>query len=111
MAANSAYMSSYSVQQEGFMPALNRMTGTRKQSASRKAARLAAAVAAIAMLTLSGCVAYPASPYYGGYYGGAAYTYAPAYYAPTPEVVIGGGGFGYGSGYRGGYGYGRHEHY
>jgi len=89
------------------MPALHPMMITEKTAARRGGARLVAAVAAIAMLALSGCVAYPAGPYYGG----PAYTYAPAYYAPTPEVVIGGGGFGYGSGYRGGYGYGRHEHH
>jgi hypothetical protein len=53
-------------------------------------------------LGLSGCVAYPADPYYGWGYG-------PAYYAPpvTGSIFIGGGwGRGWG-GWHGGWG-GRH---
>lgn len=40
-------------------------------------------------LGLSGCVAYPAGPYYGGY------GYYPGYYGPpvVGSVFIGGGGF------------------
>ena len=56
----------------------------------------AAAVGA-ALLALSGCVAYPAGPYYGNGYG-YGYGYAPGYYAAPPvagRVYIGGGGWGW----------------
>ena len=76
-------------------------------------------LAAVALLALGGCVAYPAygPGYAGGYYGSAyssGYGYAPGYayaYAPpviTGDVILGGGGW-YGGGYGyngGGYGYG-----
>jgi hypothetical protein len=50
-------------------------------------------ILAAALLGLSGCVAYPADPYYsysGGYYGGG---YYPYYYGPpvTGTVIFGGG--------------------
>jgi hypothetical protein len=48
-------------------------------------ARAAVSVAALALLALSGCVAYPYG--YGGY--GYGYGYAPGYVAPA--VVVGGG--------------------
>jgi hypothetical protein len=47
--------------------------------------RAAVSIAALSLLALSGCVAYPYG--YGGY--GYGYAPAPAYYAPT--VVVGGG--------------------
>lgn len=50
------------------------------------------AFAALGLLaaTLSGCVVYPNSGYYGGGYG-----YAPSYYAPPVALNFGfGGGFG-----------------
>jgi hypothetical protein len=54
------------------------------------------AIAALALVSLSGCVVAPA-PY--GYPG---YGYAPGYVAAPPIVV--GGGWGWGRGYGGGYG-------
>jgi hypothetical protein len=55
--------------------------------------RVVAPLAALALLALSGCVAYP-DPYYGGgYYGGYGYAPAPAYVGPT--VVVGGGWWGW----------------
>ncbi len=58
--------------------------------------RLLFPAAAIGLLALSGCVAYPAPGYYGYGYG------APAYVA-APPVVIGVGG----GGWWGGRGWGR----
>lgn len=58
------------------------------------ARRILVAGAALALLALSGCVAYPAygpGPYGGGYY-------APGY-SYAPPVVVGGGWWG--GGYRG----------
>jgi len=60
-------------------------------SPSRPLRRLLAAGAALALLTLSGCVAYPypGYGYNGGYYGG--YYGAPyAYGYGGPAVVVGG---------------------
>ena len=60
--------------------------------------RLATSAAAIALLALSGCVAYPAG--YG--YAGA----APGYYAPAPAVVVPVyPAYGYRGGWGGGYGH------
>ncbi len=73
--------------------------------------RMLATGAAIALLALSGCVAYPYPGYgyygggYGGYYG-APYAYG---YAGPPVVVggvWGGGGWRGGGGYYGGGGWG-----
>lgn len=64
--------------------------------------------AALALLALGGCVAYPAygPGYYGGGYYGSGYAYAPGYTYAAP-VVVGGYGYGgrgyYGGGYNGGY--------
>lgn len=70
--------------------------------------RLIRPAAVVALVALSGCVAYPAGyGYYGGGGGG--------YYAPAATVVVpvypgygygGGYGGGYGRGYGGGYGRG-----
>jgi hypothetical protein len=55
--------------------------------------------AALVLLGLTGCVAYPYQPaYYGGYYG-PAYAYAPP--PVTGSVVIGGGWGGWGGGWGG----------
>jgi hypothetical protein len=57
--------------------------------------RLFAAGAALALLALSGCVAYP-GPYYGegAYYGGPYYapSYGYAYGGPSVAFNFGGGG-------------------
>jgi hypothetical protein len=62
--------------------------------------RLLAAGAALALLALSGCVAYPGG-YYGGYYGG-------PYYAPAYGYAYGGPSFAFS--YSGGGGYWHHWH-
>ncbi len=63
----------------------------------RKRSIGAVAALALAGLSLSGCVVYPAG--YGGGYGGGYYA-APAYYAPPPVSF----GFGYyGGGWGGGH--------
>lgn len=61
--------------------------------------RMPAPLAALALLALGGCVAYPAygPAGYGGYY-------APGYaYAPGPVIVDGGGWYGGGGGWGGGH--------
>jgi len=63
--------------------------------------RLLAGAAALAAVSLAGCVAYPAAPY-PAYAGGYGY-YAPGYvYGPPVGVAVGIGG-GWRGGWRGGY--------
>jgi hypothetical protein len=71
--------------------------------AFRPLRRVLPAAAALALLALSGCVAYPAYPGYG-YPGGYAYAPAPAaVYVPPVEVGVGccwgGGRWGWGGGH------------
>jgi hypothetical protein len=54
-----------------------------------------AAALALTGLALSGCVVYPQRGYASAYY-------EPAYVAPPPVVVVG-GGWGWGGGWRGGH--------
>jgi len=93
---------------------------TVRLSRSNLTRRVLSPLAALALLGLGGCVAYPAygPGYAGGYYAPGAYYdggYAPGYaygpgYAYAPAVVIGGGGYygggggwnGHGGGWNGG---------
>ncbi|MCW3477351.1 hypothetical protein [Limobrevibacterium gyesilva] len=68
----------------------------------RSLCRLLLPAATLALLGLSGCVAYPA---YDGYYAAPAAGYV---YAPAPRYYYGGGyGYGYGRGWGHGRGYWR----
>jgi hypothetical protein len=84
-----------------------------RRLAMRTRSKLLSAAAALALLALSGCVAYPAEPYgYGGGYGGGYYAAPPVVVAPAPYYYGGwgyggGGGWGHGHGHGGGWGHGR----
>ena len=86
---------------------------TVRMSRSTLARRVLTPLAALALLAIGGCVAYPAygpgpsagGPYDGGYYA-PGYAYAPpVVVAPVPVVV---GGWGWGRGW-GGWGGGWHR--
>jgi hypothetical protein len=62
--------------------------------------RMLAACAAVGLLALSGCVAYPYPGYYGGGYGG--YYGAPYAYGYGGPTIVVGGGWCCGGGWHGG---------
>lgn len=68
--------------------------------------RALAAGAAVVLLALTGCVAYPAYPGYGYYDGGYSYGGPYTYGYAAPSIVVGGvWGGGWGGGWHGGGGH------